>query len=38
VTRGGRNLEAIDLKLFTAHATGNLVVIAALLVTGGPSS
>jgi len=26
----------ISLKLFTAHITGNLVVIAALLVRGGP--
>ena len=26
----------IKLKLFTAHVTGNLVVIAALLVRGGP--
>jgi hypothetical protein len=26
------------LKLFTAHVTGNPVVIAALLMTGGPSS
>jgi uncharacterized membrane protein YoaK (UPF0700 family) len=26
----------IRLKLFTAHVTGNLVVIAALLVRGGP--
>ena len=26
----------LTLKLFTAHVTGNLVVIAALLVTGGP--
>src|SRR5262245_52112557 len=26
----------LDLKLFTAHVTGNLVVIAALLVRGGP--
>ena len=26
----------VSLKLFTAHVTGNLVVIAALLVRGGP--
>jgi uncharacterized membrane protein YoaK (UPF0700 family) len=26
----------LSLKLFTAHVTGNLVVIAALLVRGGP--
>src|SRR5215813_4538990 len=26
----------LGLKLFTAHVTGNLVVIAALLVRGGP--
>ena len=26
----------VSLKLFTAHITGNLVVIAALLVRGGP--
>jgi uncharacterized membrane protein YoaK (UPF0700 family) len=26
----------LNLKLFTAHVTGNLVVIAALLVRGGP--
>jgi uncharacterized membrane protein YoaK (UPF0700 family) len=26
----------LSLKLFTAHITGNLVVIAALLVRGGP--
>src|SRR5215472_11316712 len=26
----------VGLKLFTAHITGNLVVIAALLVRGGP--
>src|SRR5215470_8459959 len=26
----------LNLKLFTAHVTGNLVVIAALLVSGGP--
>lgn len=26
----------VSLKLFTAHITGNLVVIAALLVSGGP--
>jgi uncharacterized membrane protein YoaK (UPF0700 family) len=26
----------VNLKLFTAHITGNLVVIAALLVRGGP--
>jgi uncharacterized membrane protein YoaK (UPF0700 family) len=26
----------LSLKMFTAHVTGNLVVIAALLVRGGP--
>jgi uncharacterized membrane protein YoaK (UPF0700 family) len=26
----------VSLKLFTAHVTGNLVVIAALMVRGGP--
>src|SRR5262245_28148184 len=26
----------VSLKLFTAHITGNLVVIAALVMTGGP--
>lgn len=26
----------VSLKLFTAHVTGNLVIIAALLVRGGP--
>jgi uncharacterized membrane protein YoaK (UPF0700 family) len=26
----------LSLKLFTAHVTGNLVVIAAQLVRGGP--
>src|SRR6516164_7860986 len=26
----------LSLKLFTAHITGNIVVIAALLVRGGP--
>src|SRR5215831_7807390 len=26
----------LNLKLFTAHVTGNLVVIAALLIRGGP--
>lgn len=29
-------ISFISLKLFTAHVTGNLVVIAALLVRGGP--
>jgi uncharacterized membrane protein YoaK (UPF0700 family) len=26
----------LDLKMFTAHVTGNLVIIASLLVRGGP--
>lgn len=29
-------ISFLSLKLFTAHVTGNLVVIAALLVRGGP--
>jgi len=29
-------ISFVSLKLFTAHVTGNLVVIAALLVRGGP--
>ena len=29
-------ISFVSLKLFTAHITGNLVVIAALLVRGGP--
>lgn len=29
-------ISFVGLKLFTAHVTGNLVVIAALLVRGGP--
>jgi uncharacterized membrane protein YoaK (UPF0700 family) len=29
-------ISFLNLKLFTAHVTGNLVVIAALLVRGGP--
>jgi uncharacterized membrane protein YoaK (UPF0700 family) len=29
-------ISFVSLKLFTAHVTGNLVVIAALLMRGGP--
>jgi uncharacterized membrane protein YoaK (UPF0700 family) len=29
-------ISFVSLKLFTAHVTGNLVVIAALMVRGGP--
>src|SRR5215472_674427 len=29
-------ISFVSFKLFTAHVTGNLVVIAALLVRGGP--
>src|SRR5262249_60253143 len=29
-------ISFLSFKLFTAHVTGNLVVIAALLVRGGP--
>ena len=29
-------ISFVSLKLFAAHITGNLVVIAAMLVTGGP--
>jgi uncharacterized membrane protein YoaK (UPF0700 family) len=31
-------ISFVGLKLFTAHVTGNLVLIAALLVRGGPGS
>lgn len=31
-------ISFVSLKLFTAHVTGNLVVIAALLVRGGPQN
>lgn len=31
-------ISFISLRLFTAHVTGNLVVIAALLARGGPSN
>src|SRR6516225_2409380 len=29
-------ISFVSLKLFTAHVTGNLVVIAAVMVRGGP--
>src|SRR5262245_66020937 len=29
-------ISFVSLKLFTAHVTGNLVVIAAMMVRGGP--